>query len=155
MFYEGVVRAINLGFQTQFTFIPTFQDLRSNTSFEDLFLGNLFGINLKKAKSSFVILGQLIRDRLRQDTCISDSTAPKAAVVISSYPQSTGWELLELLFRKRLVSCGAPPDHDLNVSLAMLSLDEGETLQAFYLRTHKLQDTNGASSPFSSIIINY
>ena len=120
--------------------MPSFYDLNSAISFEDLFLGRLFGVNRRKASVTFDTLGQYIRERLRKHDCISPSTAPKAALIINSNPSMSGWILLEQLLKKRLVKCGAPPDNDLNVTLAMLTLNKGEKLQAFYLRTQKLMN---------------
>lgn len=80
-------------------------------SFEDLFLGTLFGVNRRKANSTFATLGQYIWERLRNDGCISMITAPKAALGIKLNPSSTGWTLLEQLLTKRLVLCIVLPNN--------------------------------------------
>lgn len=138
IYFDSIMRCINVGFQTQFTFLPTFQELDANLSFRQRFLGKLFGNNLRKASASFNMLGQILKEKMKKESCISPDKCPKASVIINDNDELDGWEIFELLLKKRLVSCGAPPDRNLNVELALLTLNENETLQAFYLRTKNI-----------------
>lgn len=138
--YNGIMRSLGVGLQSSLHFVPQFRQLNQDTSFFDIFLGNLHGLNFEKAFSVYDTLGQYIKERLQSTKCISSEKAPKAYDVIHSFPSLDGWSLLEKLVKKRLIICGARPDRDLFGELLLIQLQDGESLLQFFRRMQELEN---------------
>jgi hypothetical protein len=112
---NSILQTINMGLSTQLYFLPGFEELHQHTNFASLFLDGLFGSNYDKAFTIVTSIGQNIKDRLLNTTCINKSTSPKAFIIIHAYPTVDGWTLFKMLLKKRLVHSGAlPVQYDLD-----------------------------------------
>ena len=136
--YESIIRSLNIGFSTTLHFLPSFEEINANLSFDKNFLHGLIGSNYDKAKTIYLQLGQLIKDRLTDNECISKSKSPKAYLIIHAYIRIDGWQLLETLFKRRLVNCGALADNDLDSIRVNLMMQSNESVHSFFLRTQDL-----------------
>ena len=130
--YESLIRSLNIGFSATLQFLPTFEQINSDLSFRRYFLDGLIGSNYDKAFNIFTQLGQIIKDRIVNDECISSASCPKAYIIIHSYLQLDGWQLLETLFKRRLVNCGALADTDLDTIHVTLLIQTNESVHSFF-----------------------
>ena len=138
--YESIIRSLNIGFSTDLYFLPTFDTLSSTISFSNYFLTGLIGSNYDKAMNVFNQLGQLIKDRISHHECVDKIKCPKAYLIIHTYLQLNGWELLEKLFKHRLVNCGALADTDLDSLRVNLLLQPQESIHSFFQRTQSIEN---------------
>ena len=138
--YESIIRSLNIGFSTTLHFLPTFENINSTLSFKTYFLNGLIGSNFDKASNVFTQLGQIIKDRLMHNDCVAKSQCPKAYLILHSYFRMDGWQLLETLFKRRLVNCGALADTDLDLIRVTLMFQPNETIHSFFQRTQELEN---------------
>jgi hypothetical protein len=139
-FYNSILRTINMGLSTQLYFLPGFKELRQDTNFTSLFLDGLFGSNYDKAFTIVTSIGQFIKDRLLNTTCINKSSSPKAYIIVNAYPTVDGWTLFEMLLKKRLVHCGALPQYDLDAIRTSITFKTGESIHDFLFRIQQLEN---------------
>ena len=137
--YDSIIRSLNIGFSTDLSFLPLFEQLTSETSFKSHFLHGLLGSSYDKAYNVYHQLGQLIKDRISNDDCVHKDKSPKAYLILHSYIRMDGWTLLETLFRRRLVNCGALPDTDLDSLRVTLIFQPAETIHSFFQRTQEIE----------------
>ena len=88
--YTSIIMAISFDFETDVSFIPSFQMLNHDTHFEKVFLQNLIGTTHQKCFSIFTRLGSILKACLISSTCISSSQSLKAAIVIRANPLLSG-----------------------------------------------------------------
>ena len=138
--YSYIIRAITYGFSCQLDIMPTFNDPDKEIRFEPLFLQGLFSDNLRKAKSVFDQIGEIILDFLQSNDTISKSRTPKADTIIKANKFVSGWVLLECLLKQRLAICGADIDDDLDEKRVKLEFLPNESFQEFYVRTQMLMN---------------
>ena len=136
--YSSILMAISFVFETDISFVPSFQMLTRDIDFETVFLTNLVGTTHSKCFSIFTRLGSILKGCLISSTCISSVRSPKAAIVVRANPLLSGWNLLEKLLRSRLVICGGVPDYDLDVVRTNLTFQPNESFTDFYIRTQNI-----------------
>jgi hypothetical protein len=96
-FYSGIIRSVCYAFESGLNIVPSFLDLNPDINFEEIFLHDLVGSNFFKCRQVFNRIGEIIKDRMVSNDCISHDCCPKAFIVIKANPVLTGWELLEKL----------------------------------------------------------
>lgn len=120
--------------------MPTFDNSSPTLSFSNYFLAGLIGSNYNKALNVFNQLGQLIKDHISNYECINKTKCPKAFLIVHTYLQLNGWELLEKLFKNRLVNCGALADTDLDSLHVNLLFQPNESIHSFFQCTQTIEN---------------
>ena len=102
--YSWIMLAITYGFNTRIEQLPTYQDLHPNIDFHAIFLKDLVSFEMiRKVKSIFNRIGELIKIRITNNECISSIRSPKAAKAITIYKSFNGWTILEKSLKDRVV----------------------------------------------------
>jgi hypothetical protein len=138
LFYSGLIRSVCYGFEYGLTIFPSFQELTSTIDFNLICTNGLVGSSYNKSTQIFRRIGDIIKDRLTSDECISTTKCPKARLVIDSNPTAPGWTLLEKLLCARVTTCGALPEEDLDLTRSQLIWEHQESFHSFYSRTQQL-----------------
>ena len=138
--YESIIRSLNIGFSTMLHFLAAFENIDSTLWFKTYFLNGLISSNFDKEFNIFTQLGQIIKDRLMHNECVSKSQCPKAYLIHHSYFWLDSWQLLETLFKHCLVNCGDLADTDLNLIRVTLMFQPNETIHLFFQYTQELEN---------------
>ena len=132
-FYDGITLAVNVGFQFNVTFLPSFEELDSEIDFEDIFLGDIRGTtSYTSVRQIYKRLSDIIKKRFESPDCFSKSKCPLAYRIIESHSDEDGWELLCTLLTQRLIKCGARSTVDLDSVRSTLIYKQNESYHDFY-----------------------
>ena len=132
-FYNGITLAVNVGFQYNVTFLPSFEELDSEIDFEDIFLCDIRGTtSYTSVRQIYKRLSDIIKKRFESPDCLSRSKCPLAYRIIDSHCDEDGWEILCTLLTQRLIKCGARSTVGLDSVRSILIYKQNESYHDFY-----------------------